>query len=82
VAILKERGIVGKGKDMNANLLLLLIVCRLFVFDQGNIKATQININEWIKDKEVISVTQSSSTIQHGLFYTCITIIAEDNNER
>ena len=57
------------------NLLILLLVCKMFDFGfvAGSSSAkTEKNITEWLKDKKVVSVTQSGAYLS-GV----ITIIAE-----
>ncbi len=57
------------------NLWILLLVCKIFQFGAySGIGETKLekNINDWIKDKKVISVTQSGSYLS-GV----ITIITE-----
>ena len=66
-------------KHINLLLMLIITVGRLFVFDQNNIEPTQRDMNEWVKDKKVVSVTQSSGGWK-DYFYTCITIIAEEED--
>jgi len=56
---------------------IFLLVCRIFSFEdscgQGN---TEKAINEWLKDKKIISVTQTTGE-DNNRHNTYITIIAE-----
>ena len=56
-------------------LFILLLLCRIFSFEGEGQNSTQEAVSDWLKDKEVISVTQSSSS--WGMTRTTITIIAE-----
>lgn len=62
-------------------LFVFLLICRIWSFGGGGQSSTASSITEWLRDKKVISVTQTSAymgAFGGGDIITYITIIAEE----
>lgn len=60
-----------------AYIFLFVLVCRIWTFDVDS-GGTSQSITEWLKDKKIVSVNQSSSfNTGYGRTQNIITIIAE-----
>jgi hypothetical protein len=68
-----SRGSKGKW------LIIALLVCRVFTWELSNYSKASSEITEWLKDKIVICMTQSSNSNgwSNANFSTTLTIIAE-----
>jgi L-arabinose isomerase len=61
------------------NLLVLILVCKIFVLGAGNNNAVEKNITDWLKNKRLISMSQSTNPQIGFLGENYITIIADND---
>jgi hypothetical protein len=57
-------------------LFIFILVCRVFSWGPEGANGITPEINQWLRDKKIVSVSQTTSTHPHEMTY--LTIIAEN----